>query len=466
MHEPQRYEAYICRGSPVHLDWLQIGTRALIIRKELMKEAQQEVGGQLLSELTAAFHQARIVEIMLGKKGLLDALNSPDINVSSLASSFLHDYGRPLNEYVVKDARFPGNQQLMIRGNIGASGFYPSYAGIHLLRRALQNNSPETAIEWLLKVLTISSATGKIILAIWGVTVDREIQLAPGVKIVPINNLPDSEQKEWLTGHRYFESSSPIMSAFSFEPPKSALIADHRIEPLLCDQDALTKLNRNEIEKISALQHDIALALTVVGPRASVPAAQWFTFDDPDIQQASMMSGSHSFPLIEILPNFPKDYAPLDPSEAKEIIHAYLALRGNTLNKVRVALKRLNQAQRRHDVGDRAVELSTAFETLLGDNATSEMTHKIKVRSVRLIGGTDEIRKKNSDIINKTYKIRSSLVHTGLVDAAGSETICGQRISVSEIIDRATIICADLIKIIIRKGAIPDWSNFDIVEQT
>lgn len=206
--------------------------------------------------------------------------------------------------------------------------------------------------------------------------------------------------------------------------------------------------------------------MTVVGPRVPISAAQWFNFDDPDLDLASILSGTRRSQLLEILPNLPGDYPILDPTEAQHIVQGYLALQGDTQHKVRVALQRLNQAQRRRNVGDRALELSTAFETLLGDDATTEMTHKIKVRSARLVGGPDDVRKKNAAIINKAYEIRSKLVHTGHVDPAKFKIVCGQRMSASDIIDHAVTVCVDLIKIIIRRGSIPNWSIFDITEQT
>ncbi|MGH8604334.1 MAG: hypothetical protein ACREXR_16620 [Gammaproteobacteria bacterium] len=273
-------------------------------------------------------------------------------------------------------------------------------------------------------------------------------------------------QKQWITGHSYFRDRGPIMAMFNFEQPKSALMAARRIEPFTYDPDAEPDLTHDEFSQTHELSLDITLALTVVGPRVPISAAQWFTFDDPDLDQASILSGTRRGQLLEILPKQPGDYPILDPAEAQQIVQAYLALQGDTRRKVRVALKRLNQAQRLHSVGDRALELSTAFETLLGDDATTEMTHKIKVRSVRLVGGTDDVRTKNAAVINKAYSIRSKLVHTGHVDSAGFETVFDQQMNVSDIIDHAVTMCVDLIKIIIRRGSIPNWSIFDITEQT
>ena len=165
------------------------------------------------------------------------------------------------------------------------------------------------------------------------------------------------------------------------------------------------------------------------------------------------------------MPDGLDDYPMLDPTETQQIVQAYLALHGDTRSKVRVALQRLSQALRRDNVGDRAVELSIALEALFGDkHSKTEMTHKITVRAVRLMGGADEVRKKNAAIIKKAYDIRGDLVHTGHVNTAKTRDICGVSMSVSDIIDQAVLICVDLIKIIIRRGTIPDWSIFDITE--
>jgi hypothetical protein len=187
---------------------------------------------------------------------------------------------------------------------------------------------------------------------------------------------------------------------------------------------------------------DVVLALTLVGPRVPIQAAEWFAFDDPDLEEANLL-GSRSQSSIEILPSTPGAYPTLDAEEAPPIVQAYLSLTGTVKDRVRVALQRLNQAQRRRNLGDRAVELSTALETLMGDNATTEMTHKIRTRAVRLIGGLEAKRKSNAAILNKAYNIRSSLVHTGKVDTGKVENVCEQKMSVADIIKHTTCMCAD-----------------------
>lgn len=419
----------------------------------------------LLEELTSAYNQARTMRFIASELMLPDALQSDDPYVSAMAATQLHELVAKLSELVVNDSRFPGDSVRMVRSDVGGSGFYPNFVGVPLLRRALQTGRPEEAIEWLQKVLGTSVAFGKTIHALWGIPVEREIQFTQDVKIVPIEELPDSIQKQWITGCLYFRSGSPVATMLDFTPPKSALIVRRRIDPFTCDPGIQPVFANDEFLETDELLKNITLVLTVVGPRVAISAAQWFTFDDPDLEQACILSGQRRSQFHEILPNRHDDYPLLDSTEAQEIVQAYIALHGDTRRKVRVALQRLSQALRRHSTGDRAVELSTAFETLLGDNDKTELTHKIKVRSARLIGGVNEVRKKNAAIINAAYSIRSKLVHTG-VDDARSRTICGECMSATEIIDQTVRICTDLIKIIIRRGSIPDWSIFDIIEHT
>lgn len=49
--------------------------------------------------------------------------------------------------------------------------------------------------------------------------------------------------------------------------------------------------------------------------------------------------------------------------------------------------------------------------------------------------------------------------------ANATAAIAGSNFTVSQIVDRALSLCVQLIKKIIMRGEIPDWSLFDITEQ-
>jgi len=430
-----------------------------------MQEHSANNEDDLLSALTAVYQQLSTIKITTGDMNLLEALNSQSLDPSSTAFLQIRQASEGLKDILVKDSRFPGNSVRMISADGGSSGFYPEFVVSHLVLKTLKTRSPEAAIEWLQSILATTNATGKTIHALWGVPVDGEIQLTPRIRIVPIEMLPESPQKKLISGGLHFPRSSLVMASLDYEQPKSALTVDRKIEPFVFDPNVQQNFNNDEFVQIHELLLDVTHVLTVIGPRVPISAAQWFTFDDPDLNQVSITSGARRSQSLEILPISNAEYPVLDPVEASAFVQAYLALHVDTRNKIRVVLKRLNQAQRRHNIGDRAVEISIALEALLGDSGKTEMTHKIKVRSVRLLGGSNEVRQKNAAVITKAYDIRSKLVHMGISDAAKSENVCGQKMSASEIIDHAITMCADLTKIIIRRGSIPDWKDFDIAEQ-
>ena len=125
-----------------------------------------------------------------------------------------------------------------------------------------------------------------------------------------------------------------------FSAPQSALMMERRIEPLTYDPETQGEPTYDEFSAVAEKLRDITLALTVLGPRSVIPAIQWFSFDDPDFEYAQMGTSRRS-QMLEILPNKRRTYPGLDPIEAPKVVQGYLALKGGTRDKVRVALERL-----------------------------------------------------------------------------------------------------------------------------
>lgn len=383
----------------------------------------------LYNELAAAVDQARKVKIEFPNISLLDALRSENRTLSAHATLQLYKLGEALNDIIKADPRFPGEQVKFLRTYNGSSQIYPHDIGRTMLGYILRENTVEDAIEWMLKVLNTRSASGSIILSLWGVPVAEEIQLTPNVRIFPLESLPDTPQKRLLESLPIKMMEAPHGGSLGYKAPESALLMTAVIDPVIVSGEEIENVSRlTDFQKAQDDIFEIALVLTAIGPRVSLTSAQWFSFDDLDLNDASTISGAYSWKPIEIMPFWQRDFPTLDPVEAPQLVQRYLGLPDNVRRQVRVALERLNQAQRRVNVGDQAVELSIAFESLLGDSQ-AEMTHKIKIRAVRLLGGNEEVRIANTKIIGKTYDIRSKLVHSGTVDLKKQYSIGDQHMS-------------------------------------
>ena len=120
------------------------------------------------------------------------------------------------------------------------------------------------------------------------------------------------------------------------------------------------------------------------------------------------------------------------------------------------------QALRRHDLGDKAIELAIALETLTADGDSNEVSHKVKIRATKILGGDGAARARNAKLISETYNIRSKQMHTGAFDAKRARMVAGVSLTPAEILDQAATLCADCIVAKIRRGSIPTWATFDI----
>ena len=247
------------------------------------------------------------------------------------------------------------------------------------------------------------------------------------------------------------------------EPPSAALVISYPAHPFLFDKSE-TFLHPSSAD--SDLVADAILAMTIVGPRIVMQVVNWFSFVDSDLQTAQV-SASFGSPVVEVIPNRWLDAFPtLDPAMAQRATETFLLHKGSAKEKLRIALTRIRLALSRHSVGDKALEIAIAFEALLGDGGNSEMTHKIKTRTARLIGGTEKERQRTAAIVGRMYDVRSALVHTGQVNMLKLYSISNDepKVAAETIVALAIDICADLVwKILERKdGNIPKWSSFDI----
>lgn len=391
-------------------------------------------------------------------RGLLQALNIDGEELRARASIHLHELGREIEQLIVADPRFLGKATRMIASLNGASGFYPSFLTSQLLVRLLETQSAASAINWLEKVLKTESADGNYVTVLWNVQVAEEIQITSDIKLVPFSAVPMSGQKDCLAKERFNRGAVP--TPLDWQDPTAALIAPYKVSPFLVDPST-QEASHDDYLKIRTTINDVIEALTLVGPRVPVIASSWFNFNDPDLEAASLGVGQMRTG-IEILPHWSAvQPVALDPVLAISTVAAYQALPPNTKAWVQIATMRLRQALSRHDPSDRAVELSIALETLMGDNGNSEMTHKVCVRAVRLLGGPSDVRKRNFTVLKKTYDIRSKRVHQGkrAPDVIG---VRDEKLTTDQFMSVAADLCAELIRLVISRGGAPDWQVFDI----
>ena len=185
----------------------------------------------------------------------------------------------------------------------------------------------------------------------------------------------------------------------------------------------------------------------------------WHHYEDTELDDAKL-GISRGSQHIEIAPMHLGSVSELNGELASGIVKGYLAMAAKTKKRVRIALERLNQAMRRMQPGDKAMELSIALETLLADGG-SENTYKIGLRSALVIGGSNERRLRVRAIIGGAYVMRSKIVHSGEVSRETKVQGIGSMDSVN-LANEAAEVCAEVIRKIIHLGHIPHWFSLEV----
>ncbi|SIO72963.1 hypothetical protein SAMN05444172_9461 [Burkholderia sp. GAS332] len=279
------------------------------------RKAKQRRDTASLSELLETASKAT-VKTPYGEMTLKTALDSDIRDVRFDAGMRVGVLATDILASIKQDKRFPGERTLHIAYDDASSGcLYPMQVAERMIQRTMRSGSGEEAIDWMLKVLGTKKAAGKMIEALWGVPVAQEITLTKSVKIVPLADLPDGPQKRMLTDYQFGASDSVLMTSLDFVQPKSALVLERIVEPLVFDPTT----NHNDKDGAKGyfadetLLGEVTLALTVVGPRVPISAYIWFAYSDPDIQFAVSSINGRRMRALEILPHKSDDYPPLIP---------------------------------------------------------------------------------------------------------------------------------------------------------
>jgi hypothetical protein len=370
-------------------------------------------------------------------------------------SKCLHEASFDVIAGLKKEPIFSEFESRMIRSENGAFLFSPDSVAPKLIQKALKVKNAEAAVSWLERVLSTEKATGLSIMALWGVSVDRVIQLSDRITLMPVTELPDSHQKKWLLEKNWLQSQFEAMPII--DAPKAALIMKTEIEPLFIDAE--TEVSNELWQSNQEFLEDARLALTMFGPCAPLQACSWFNFQNQDIVDAQIgiaRSSSH----IEIMPIRIPQQPSLDADLTSSLVDKYLSLEDSIRQRLRVSLGRLNQGLRRFRPGDQAMEISIALETLLADGGT-ENTYKIGLRAALLLGGDMATKLENRAIVGGAYVMRSALVHSGTVPDEIKIPRLG-KMQAGEVANKASKICAEVIQNIIERGQIPEWFELEL----
>jgi hypothetical protein len=119
-------------------------------------------------------------------------------------------------------------------------------------------------------------------------------------------------------------------------------------------------------------------------------------------------------------------------------------------------MNRFMLSQCRHQVIDRILDLTLAFEIAVSGSADqAPPSWKVSVRSAQMIGGTLKTRQINRQKINDLYRLRNKATHgSNLKEHDASKQLT--------LVQNCSEIYRELLQSFLALGAEPDWSALEL----
>jgi hypothetical protein len=242
---------------------------------------------------------------------------------------------------------------------------------------------------------------------LYGVEVPKSVELGLGVTLVPIDEMPDSPDKE------EFLSPRAIFSVPQVPRPRSALV--HRLRIGKYGE----KGSREAIVQSENLRQAIALILNCLPGVACARGMSTYYIDY--YQPPGPFAGrGFSHEMYDFIP-YAKTNFPVEESlSVEELIRGYIRLDNYSRERISRALYRLGQSKMHLSDDEKFLDLGIALEMVLLDseNSKKEMPDQLgltfRLRGSWLISDSAEERVEVMKALRDIYSLRSQVAHGGI----------------------------------------------------
>lgn len=318
---------------------------------------------------------------------------------------------------------------------------------VELFDHARYTDDVQKAADWLLRILNTKTADGRFVAALWGVSLEGEVQVGARSKMISFGALPESQMKKKIQQRaRSNGSNAPWLAHAFYDVPGVAFTTEVCDLPYISADGSPFAI----MEGIWSEASEIWTLIQAVSVGHPLAIGYWFEYLDQDLD-LSAWDNTLSWSLPEVIPQI-RSVTPINASSLESEIQCYAKLPESVQNDLVRSMNRFILSQCRRQQTDLVIDLALAFEIAVsGERNSAPISWKISHRSAQFIGGPIETRKRNRKVVNDLYTARNRAAHAGNPKQGGE----------SNRKDDAANLYRDLIKTYLRYGREPDWEALD-----
>jgi len=275
---------------------------------------------------------------------------------------------------------------------------------------------------------------------ILGIEIEETIELLDDIKIIPIENMPNSTYKEKFSQHKV----GNVVPHF-LPDPSCAIVTT-----VLEKKSDKPNVNHDAHSKIQ----DISLLLNLIDNTSCLPY-----FNTVEVSEKTPIGpfGGHggSGSTYDVVGNMTTKLSRSDFTDVQSLFEKFSKFSDKEQSRFYIIINRIRQAKRRNSMEDKILDLVVALEMmLLEDNKRDQLKLQFRLRGSLLISKTDTEKTEYFDTFGKLYDYRSSVAHSGILDNKTKKKI---KDKFPEFCNLAEKVC----KILILNGK-PNWRNLEL----
>jgi len=366
------------------------------------------------------------------------------------------DIGNQVLEILGSDPRVQALDGKMISSGISAVRFELKTLAMWFLW-AVNEFGKKTAEEKLNTFLEVEKVPVVNTLWVLGIELNKTLELEHGYRIVSIEEMPDSRDKEQYLRHD-FNALMHILPK-----PKAAITCISSVNKYRCSDDPMQEREGDkDFSDSSCYLYEIALLLNALNGVSCVPYySTSYTLPDMPIGMFGGSGGGVS--VYDVFGYGSSSLSEDEKGNINGLLSAYGKLPTNDKVRIGRVLSRLSQAKRRNQIEDKILDLGIAMEmALLEDNKNNDqLSLSFRLRGSKLIGREKEERKNIYRQLKDIYNYRSQVAHSGILCGNDPEKIKVVR----ERFQEYSLLAERIIRHLIFNGS-PDWTGLilDVIE--
>ena len=297
----------------------------------------------------------------------------------------------------------------------------------------------------------LNSDTISVINTLWvvGIEVESPIILDDGYIIRPLENMPDSTEKE------YFLQNKMMPNFYSLPVPLCAITKDCLITKAWGNESTVKGTEYlEEYRKTCEQLKNIALILNSLNDVFCTPYFST-SYVNAEVPLGPFGGSGGGNVLYDVLTRGLTKLSSSEADNINELTKKYCELNDKDKKRMGRILDRLSQAKRRRQIDDGILDLGIALEMLLLKNSKKDqdqLSSSFRLRGSWLVGTDKTDRGKKYEQLKKIYGYRSDVAHNGILCDGNQEEITQVHKSFYEYLTLAENICQTVIK-----DGYPNW---------